>query len=154
MDHSQLIADLPKIEKLTAAERLKIARDRRAVQLRIFDQYDREFSSKSNKHLANQRVKHARGKNRNIRFVHSVMLLEAAARNDIDEGEPDARLSLLSSSPFYLVLNPRRPETELSSFFFGGGGAFFWRFMARTEYFAIGLDWKVTINVAITVAQF
>lgn len=85
MDHSQLIADLPKIEKLTAAERLKIARDRRAVQLRIFDQYDREFSSKSNKHLANQRVKHARGKNRNIRFVHSVMLLEAAARNDIDE---------------------------------------------------------------------
>ena len=87
MEHSQLIEELAKIEKLPAVERLRIARDRRAVQLRLYEQHEREFSSKSNKHLANQRVKHTRAKSRgNIRFVHSVMLLEAAARNDIDEG--------------------------------------------------------------------
>ena len=86
MDHSQLIAELPRIEKLTAAERLKIARDRRATQLRIYEQHERDVSSKNNKQLSNQRVK-KRSKNRNIKFVHSVMLLEAAARNDIDEGD-------------------------------------------------------------------
>lgn len=86
MDHSDLVAELPRVEKMTAAERLKIARERRANQLRIYEQHERQFSSKSNKSMINQRTKHLRTKNRNVRFIHSVMLLEAAARNDIEEG--------------------------------------------------------------------
>jgi len=85
MDHSDLVAELPRVEKMTAAERLKIARERRANQLRIYEQHERQFSSKSNKSMINQRTKHLRTKNRNVRFIHSVMLLEAAARNDIEE---------------------------------------------------------------------
>jgi len=85
MDHSDLVSELPRIEKLTAAERLKIARERRCNQLRIYEQHERQFSSKINKSMINQRMKHMRTKNRNVRFIHSVMLLEAAARNDIEE---------------------------------------------------------------------
>jgi len=85
MDHSELVLELPRIEKLTAAERLKIARERRSNQLRVYEQHERQFSSKINKSLINQRMKHMRSKNRNVRFIHSVMLLEAAARNDIEE---------------------------------------------------------------------
>ena len=88
MDHSELVLELPRIEKLTAAERLKIARERRSNQLRVYEQHERQFSSKINKSLINQRMKHMRSKNRNVRFIHSVMLLEAAARNDIEEGNP------------------------------------------------------------------
>lgn len=85
MDHSELVAELAKIEKLTAAERLKMARDRRAHQLRVFEQNERDYS-KMNKSVNNQRMKNLRNKSRSVRFVHSVMLLEAAARNDIEEG--------------------------------------------------------------------
>ena len=87
MDHSELVQELPRIEKLTAAERLKIARERRSNQLRLYEQHERECSAKVNKSLINQRMKkHMRNKNRNVRCIHSVMLLEAAARNDIEEG--------------------------------------------------------------------
>ena len=86
MEHSDLVAELPRIHKLTAAERLKMARERRCNQLRFYEQHERQFSSKINKSMINQRMKHMRTKNRNVRFIHSVMLLEAAARNDIEEG--------------------------------------------------------------------
>ena len=59
-------------------------RDRRINQLIRHEQYDRECSAKMDKLLANQRKR--ANKNRSVRFIHSVMLLEAAARNDIDEG--------------------------------------------------------------------
>lgn len=82
MDHSDLIAELPRIEKLTAAERLKIAKERRINQLLRHEQYEREFSTKREKILSQRK---RTGKARSLRFVHSVMLLEAAARNDIEE---------------------------------------------------------------------
>ena len=84
MDHSDLIAELPRIEKLTAAERLKIAKDRRINQLMRHEQYERELSTK--KVLTQVQRKKRTSKVRSVIFVHSVMLLEAAARNDIEEG--------------------------------------------------------------------
>ncbi|KAI9559342.1 putative protein phosphatase 1 regulatory subunit 16A isoform X4 [Daphnia sinensis] len=87
MDHSDLVAELPRIEKLTAAERLKIARDRRVNQILRHEQYERDFplSVKKDKFFSNHRSNKKTGQNRGIHFVHSVILLEAAARNDIEE---------------------------------------------------------------------
>ena len=90
MDHSDLIAELPRIEKLTAAERLKIAKDRRINQLIRHEQYERELSTNKRESTKKEKTLSQRskrtGKVRNVIFIHSVMLLEAAARNDIEEG--------------------------------------------------------------------
>lgn len=61
------------------------SRERRILQLRVHEQYEREYTAKRDKMLANQRRRNG-GKNRGVRFILSVMLLEAAARNDIEEG--------------------------------------------------------------------
>jgi protein phosphatase 1 regulatory subunit 16A len=87
MDHSDLIAELPRIEKLTAAERLKIAKERRINQLLRHEQYERELSTKRENKILSQVQRKRIVKARSLRFVHSVMLLEAAARNDIEEGK-------------------------------------------------------------------
>lgn len=65
---------------------LILSRDRRINQLRLHEQYERELSiKKDNKVLSNQQ-KRLNSKNRGVCFILSVMLLEAAARNDTDEG--------------------------------------------------------------------
>lgn len=119
MDHSDLVAELPRIEKLTAAERLKIARDRRVNQILRHEQFERDFplAIKKDKFLSNHRNNKRTGYNRGIHFIHrycspklfqleiqhlitcnynSVILLEAAARNDIEEGKP-VDLNLLTT---------------------------------------------------------
>lgn len=76
MEHADLVAEMPHVEHLSTQERLHLARRRRLQQLKAWAQREKKWSGqkvlKSNKH---------------IYFSDSVMLLEAAARNDIDEGK-------------------------------------------------------------------
>lgn len=79
MDHSELVAEMPHVEKLSTQERLHLARKRRLQQLKVWAQREKEW----NKHHKNSRERQSAKK---IYFSNSVMLLEAAARNDIEEG--------------------------------------------------------------------
>jgi len=76
MEHADLVAEMAHVEHLSTQDRLHLARRRRLQQLKVWTQREKKWSgqkvSKSNKH---------------IYFSDSVMLLEAAARNDIDEGK-------------------------------------------------------------------
>jgi len=76
MEHADLVAEMAHVEHLSTQERLHLARRRRLQQLKAWTQREKKWSgqkvSKSNKH---------------IYFSDSVMLLEAAARSDIDEGK-------------------------------------------------------------------
>lgn len=78
MEHAQLIEEMPRIEQMLTQERLSLARKRRSHQLKQWIQKDKEFSKKNAKSAK-------AGSKRGIAFDDSVVLLEAAARNDIDE---------------------------------------------------------------------
>ncbi|CAG7731837.1 unnamed protein product [Allacma fusca] len=86
MDHEDLIQELPSIERLTNQERLKLAHRRRLAQLKKYQQYEKDLGSKKNKMLQNEQHKRARNKNGpRVKFRNSIMLLEAAGRNDVEE---------------------------------------------------------------------
>ena len=86
MEHADLVAEMGHVEHLSTQERLHLARRRRLQQLKAWQQREKKWSgqkvSKSNKH---------------IYFSDSVMLLEAAARNDIDEGKLNQVSSYVTS---------------------------------------------------------
>ncbi|XP_050306434.1 protein phosphatase 1 regulatory inhibitor subunit 16B [Anthonomus grandis grandis] len=77
MEHSLLIEEMPRIEQMPTQERLNLARKRRNQQLKLWLQKEKEFNRKNNKL--------AKSNKRGIVFDDSVVLLEAASRNDIDE---------------------------------------------------------------------
>ncbi|XP_028156009.1 protein phosphatase 1 regulatory subunit 16A [Ostrinia furnacalis] len=77
MEHSDLVAEMAQVEHLTTQERLHLARRRRMQQLKLWQQREKEW--------ARSRGKREKSNKRNIFFNDSVMLLEAAARNDIEE---------------------------------------------------------------------
>lgn len=88
MDHSELIAEMAYIEKLSTQERLKLARRRRMQQMKKNQQKERELvGSKSAKTALNERQKKREESAKNVKFISNVKLLEAAARNDIEEVE-------------------------------------------------------------------
>ncbi|GBM17545.1 hypothetical protein AVEN_121442-1 [Araneus ventricosus] len=84
-DHSELISELQQIDKMTTQERLKLAKRRRMQQLKKWSQREKEYNS--NKRKKEIVAKKGKRKDYKVHFVPSVMLLEAAARNDIEEGE-------------------------------------------------------------------
>ncbi|XP_022830059.1 protein phosphatase 1 regulatory subunit 16A isoform X4 [Spodoptera litura] len=77
MEHSDLVAEMAQVEHLTTQERLHLARRRRMQQLKLWQQREKEW--------LRSRAKREKSNKRSIYFSDSVMLLEAAARNDIDE---------------------------------------------------------------------
>lgn len=78
MEHADLIQEMPHIEQLATQDRLALARRRRNHQLKLWLQKEKEHNRKPTKlHKSHKR---------SIQFRDSVVLLEAAARNDIDEG--------------------------------------------------------------------
>ncbi|CAK1586033.1 unnamed protein product [Parnassius mnemosyne] len=77
MEHADLVAEMAQVEHLTTQERLHLARRRRMQQLKLWQQREKEW--------ARSRPKRDKSNKRNIFFNDSVMLLEAAARNDIEE---------------------------------------------------------------------
>lgn len=76
MEHSELVKDMVITEQMSTQDRLRQAKHRRMQQLKIWQMRERENSRKTTK----------KSTKRHIVFDESVVLLEAAARNDIDEG--------------------------------------------------------------------
>lgn len=88
---------LPPEASLSTQERLRLAKRRRAAQLKRWVQREKEkhpdvVLSSQNPGLrshdgAFDRDPPRKAQSRNIIFVPSVMLLESATRNDVDEGQ-------------------------------------------------------------------
>ncbi|XP_014234017.1 protein phosphatase 1 regulatory subunit 16A isoform X2 [Trichogramma pretiosum] len=78
MEHADLVKEMAEVETLTTQERLHLARHRRAQQLKVWKQREKEWQRHQLKHIIPSSKKH-------IFFSDSVMLLEAAARNDLEE---------------------------------------------------------------------
>lgn len=94
-DHSELINEMSVLEKMSTQERLKLARKRRLQQLKKWGQREKEYSNKRKKaDLAAKKC--SKKSDYKVHFVPSVMLLEAAARGDIEEVR---RLLMLQVSP-------------------------------------------------------
>lgn len=89
-EHAELLAEMATIGRLSATERLKQAQKRRAQQLKGWDQMDKD-SARGHK---GDGVK----KSRRVTFHTNVTLLEASARNDIEEGKSRV---LQISFPYY-----------------------------------------------------
>lgn len=86
MEHQDLIQEMPRVEQMPTQERLLLARKRRNQQLQQWIQKEKEYGRKSSKQKTNKR---------GIFFNETVVLLEAAARNDIDEGNWYTRCLLI-----------------------------------------------------------
>lgn len=78
-DHLELVAEIPKVEKLTAQDRLELARKRRSQQLK---RWERE----EDKELAPPPPKKKPQRTRPVKFEPRIILLEAASRGDVEEG--------------------------------------------------------------------
>ncbi|KAF8368189.1 gfi-2 [Pristionchus pacificus] len=72
IDHSQLAAELPDIEKMNTQERIQLAKTRRANQLRVNAEYQRTAPP-------------PRPRKPRLRFSAEIELLDATSRNDIHE---------------------------------------------------------------------
>ncbi|CAF0786789.1 unnamed protein product [Rotaria sp. Silwood1] len=96
MDHSELVQEMVLLEKLTAQERLKHAKRRRQQQLANWAR--REVSLNNNTIISstmingtltsisnNKKSKSVRSKNFLVQFPENIVLLEATARQDVDE---------------------------------------------------------------------
>ncbi|GAB0095706.1 protein phosphatase 1 regulatory subunit 16A [Sergentomyia squamirostris] len=83
MEHADLVAEMAQVEHLSTQDRLQLARMRRAQQLKVAKQKEKEWQKSQNRRDRNSTV--SCRKKRHIDFENSVMLLEAAARNDIVE---------------------------------------------------------------------
>ncbi|XP_059608857.1 protein phosphatase 1 regulatory subunit 16A isoform X2 [Phlebotomus argentipes] len=83
MEHADLVAEMAQVEHLSTQDRLQLARMRRAQQLKVAKQKEKEWQKSQNRRDRNSSV--SCRKKRHIEFENSVMLLEAAARNDIVE---------------------------------------------------------------------
>ncbi|KAH7642320.1 ankyrin repeat domain containing protein 24 [Dermatophagoides farinae] len=105
-EHSDLISEMAYLEKLNTEERLKLARKRRSQQLKKWSQREKDYTYMNKRKRADgSQTDTAKVKNNNnnnnkngykVHFVPSVMLLEAATRNDIYEVR---RLLMLGVSP-------------------------------------------------------
>ncbi|XP_037934981.1 protein phosphatase 1 regulatory subunit 16A isoform X2 [Teleopsis dalmanni] len=94
MEHADLVAEMQTVENLPTHERLQLARLRRAQQLKVARQKDKEWlklqRAKGNlNNLGNNTTTHhfrnSNSSGRHISFENSVVLLEAASRNDMQE---------------------------------------------------------------------
>ena len=88
---------MPPEQRLSTQERLRLARRRRSEQLKKWGQREREWQL----HIAAQN--HPRERNERITFVPNVMLLEAAARNDLEEGRPQQFFRHFSVHRFFVT---------------------------------------------------
>lgn len=77
-DHLELVAEIPKVEKLTVQDRLQLARKRRSQQLK---RWERE----KDKELSPPPPKKKPQRARPVKFEPRIILLEAASRGDVEE---------------------------------------------------------------------
>lgn len=102
-DHSELLAEMTTVARLSATERLKHAQKRRTQQLKAWAQMEKE-SARGSRAKANKKKTRAT----KVKFPDAVTLLEATARNDLDEGGwkrplPLTQQTTLKSSGLFLV---------------------------------------------------
>ncbi|XP_015907242.1 protein phosphatase 1 regulatory subunit 16A [Parasteatoda tepidariorum] len=99
-DHCELVSEMNVVEKMSTQERLKHARKRRVQQLKRWNQREKEWQQTKRKKggaaTPDLIPKSKSNKSYKVHFVPSVMLLEAAARNDVEEVR---RLLMLGVSP-------------------------------------------------------
>jgi hypothetical protein len=111
-EHEELLAEMELIERLPTQERLKQAKRRRALQLKKWSDYEREYQMGQQQHntlnsqaddlngidqfveqqmngRSSKRKKNAKTtfKNRSIKFQDHIVLLDAIMRKDYDEVE-------------------------------------------------------------------
>lgn len=87
MDHSDLVAEFPVIEKMTPAERIQLARERRALQLIRYREREKAEDLVHNASTYNgQKSIIVNDRKPRAVFKPSIILLEATSRNDLDEG--------------------------------------------------------------------
>ena len=87
-EHAELVAELPLVEKMSTHDRLKHAKKRRNQQLKRYNQMEKQYGKENKKKKNNNNKKPTKKKRTSrVHFVNNVMLLEAAARNDVEEGK-------------------------------------------------------------------
>ncbi|KAM9292228.1 protein phosphatase 1 regulatory subunit 16A-like, partial [Gastrophryne carolinensis] len=83
-DHGELLAEMAAVGRMSTQERLKHAQKRRAQQLKKWAQAEKEAPGKKAKR-APAKPSPAHQHRRHVAFPQNVTLLEAAARNDVEE---------------------------------------------------------------------
>ena len=76
-EHLELLAEMPVVSRMSTQERLKHDQNRRAQQVTMWARAEKEAQGRRASSRPQKRVL----------FPPSVTLLEAAARNDLEEGE-------------------------------------------------------------------
>jgi len=109
--HAELVSELASMDKMPMSDRLKLAKKRRAAQLKAYAQYEKQLnknaSRRGKKTVTTGSAVPACGSNSSsrarsqLRFSDSVLLLDATVRNDVDEGTA----SCLNYIPYELYLN-------------------------------------------------
>lgn len=86
-EHLELLAEMPMVGRMSTQERLKHAQKRRAQQVKMWAQAEKEAQSKKG-HRERPTKEVVSGQPRKqVLFPPSITLLEAASRNDLEEGE-------------------------------------------------------------------
>lgn len=80
-DHSELLAEMATVGRLSATERLKHAQKRRAQQLKSWAQMEKD-AARGSRAKADKK----KPRTKKIKFPDAITLLDAAARNDLEEG--------------------------------------------------------------------
>lgn len=83
-DHAELVAEMPMVEKMPIADRLKLAKKRRTAQLKGLAQFEKQ-SSKEKDRKSKKTAASAKRIAHQLRFSDEILLLDAAAKNDLDE---------------------------------------------------------------------
>lgn len=88
-EHLELLAEMPMVGRMSTQERLKHAQKRRAQQVKMWAQAEKEAHGNKKGHGERPRKEVAGLKpQKQVRFPPSIALLEAAARNDLEEEAP------------------------------------------------------------------
>ncbi|KAJ8010691.1 hypothetical protein DPEC_G00077750 [Dallia pectoralis] len=82
-EHGELLGEMATVGRLSATERLKHAQKRRAQQLKGWAQMEKDTTRGAGK--AGQKGDKKKGRARRVVFPNNITLLEAAARNDLEE---------------------------------------------------------------------
>ncbi|KAL8181461.1 UNVERIFIED_CONTAM: hypothetical protein K2H54_002602 [Gekko kuhli] len=85
-DHPELLAEMSAVGRMGTQERLKHAQKRRAQQLKKWAQFEKDVPVKKAK-AEKAKKKKGGGRERRVVFPDNVRLLEAACRNDVEEGD-------------------------------------------------------------------
>ena len=93
MEEFEMEEDLSPMEKLSPSERFRQSKKKRSQQLKKYTQYEKQLEKTS----AKAAKKPLKGPAKKVQFVTSVKLLEAAARNDFEEGMVETFSRLKSS---------------------------------------------------------